>query len=150
MTERPLPKWQNRIGSVSDGESSAGLIQSLLTELDKYDPEEVKRYRDEVGWELMEAWLSGDEIDMSALLNELIDSLDEHALPYFFFGALTGDMNNYGWWLRPDWEETFEGLKVNDTSDIPSDYEGEVAVVSDHGNISLYQSFSLKEIWAVV
>lgn len=100
-------------------------------------------------------------------LNEsLFDALDEYAAPYFYFGAHPGDGADYGFWLSEDWDEGFytvsksttiprdqeTGIKVNDLVLVPSWFRGEVAVVNDHGNVTLYvkTSRSLREIWNVV
>jgi hypothetical protein len=107
-------------------------------------------------------------------LESLFDALNCYAAPYFYFGAHPGDGSDYGYWLSEDWDENFaecpldrpeekaffqehqiEGptsIKVSDLSDIPSWFRGEVAVVNDHGNVSLYvkTSRTLREVWSVV
>jgi hypothetical protein len=86
-------------------------------------------------------------------LEELFDLLDEYAAPYFYFGAHPGDGSDYGFWLREDFDQDFEGLKVDDLSDVPSVYHGEVLVVNDHGNMTLYnrgRNGRLTEIWGIV
>lgn len=35
----------------------------------------------------------------------------------------------------------FEGLKVNDLSEVPAGYKGLVLHINDHGNVSLYKAF---------
>jgi hypothetical protein len=46
----------------------------------------------------------------------------------------------------------FDGLVVNDTADVPEDYSGSVLHVTDHGNLTLYESDAgeLDEIDAIV
>ncbi len=87
-------------------------------------------------------------------LNEfLFDALQDYALPYFYFGSHPGDGSDYGYWLTDNFQEDFDGLEVNDLSEVPKDYAGEIAVVNDHGNISLYHKAKTqepKEIWAIV
>ena len=86
-------------------------------------------------------------------LEELFDALDEYAAPYFYFGAHPGDGSDYGYWLSEFWDENFDGIKVPDLSAIPQGYSGEVAVVNDHGNITLYnrgRNGHLYEIWSIV
>lgn len=105
-------------------------------------------------------WQEGSkEIDPAELVNDLTDALNECAPPYGYFGAHEGDGSDFGFWLRSDWEEGFDGLRVSDTSEVPADYNGEVIHVNDHGNVTLYwsdpanahrSSARLTEIWSVV
>jgi len=107
-------------------------------------------------------------------LNEdLFPALDKYSGPYFYFGGHPGDGADYGWWLSEEWDEDFidardwiaersapnfigdgtaYSLKVSDLAEIPPKYRGEVAVVNDHGNVTLYVKTSrkLREVWAVV
>jgi hypothetical protein len=98
-------------------------------------------------------------------LESLFDALGEYAAPYFYFGAHPGDGSDYGFWLSENWDEDFEPLpdcisgdrypdhiKVSDLSEVPSWFRGEVAVVNDHGNVTLYvkTARTLREVWAVV
>lgn len=90
--------------------------------------------------------------DAQYLLEELFDALGEYAPPYSYFGAHPGDGSDYGFWLLEDWEEVFDGLKVDDTSEVPANYSGEVMHVSDHGNLTLYSANAgqLTEVWGLV
>ncbi len=95
-------------------------------------------------------------------LESLFDALEEYSGPYFYFGAHPGDGADYGWWLSEMWDEDFNetleevengmSLKVSDLADVPKWFRGEVAVVSDHGNVTLYVKTSrgMREIWSVV
>jgi hypothetical protein len=85
-------------------------------------------------------------------LDALFDALGEYAGPYFYFGAHPGDGADYGFWLSEMWEEDFDGLKVSDLSEIPAKYRGEVLVVNDHGNCTLYVKTcrAMREVWAIV
>ena len=88
-------------------------------------------------------------------LEELFDALNEYCAPYFYFGAHPGDGADYGYWLSEDFEQRFEddgGLKVNDLADVPRAYTGEVLLVNDHGNCSLYRYSRGRhwEVWSVV
>ena len=93
-----------------------------------------------------------DSEDSEYDLEWLFDALGEYAAPYFYFGAHPGDGADYGYWLSEGFEDDFDGLKVSDTSEIPSKYRGEVLHVNDHGNVTLYvkTSRALREVWAVV
>ena len=85
-------------------------------------------------------------------LEYLFNSLNDFAAPYFYFGAHPGDGADYGYWLSEDFEYDFDGLKVDDLSEVPKDYRGEVLHINDHGNMSLYvkNSRGFKEIWGIV
>ena len=85
-------------------------------------------------------------------LEALFDALEAYCLPYFYFGAHPGDGADYGYWLSDEWEQGFDGLKVSDTSEVPRDYTGEVLLVNDHGNMTLYACTRgrLREVWAIV
>jgi hypothetical protein len=85
-------------------------------------------------------------------LDELFSMLDSHSLPYFYFGAHVGDGSDYGFWLSESFEEDFDGLKVSDLSEVPAGYSGEMAVINDHGNITLYtfKHGHKRELWAIV
>lgn len=94
-----------------------------------------------------------DSEDADYDLNEvLFQSLNEYALPYMYFGSHPGDGSDYGFWLSESFESDFDGLKVSDTGEIPSNYVGEAVQISDHGNCTLYycDNGKLTEIWAVV
>lgn len=90
-------------------------------------------------------------------LNEvLVTILDEYAPPFFYFGSHPGDGADYGFWLCDDWERMLEddgGIKVNDLSEVPKNHFGYVAVVNDHGNVTLYNRHTnhrIYEVWSVV
>jgi hypothetical protein len=94
-----------------------------------------------------------DSEDADYILNEkLIDALQEFAPAYAYFGAHPGDGSDFGFWLSENMQEDFDGLKVSDTSEVPSDYCGEVLCVNDHGNMTLYNAIdgTLIEVWSVV
>lgn len=86
------------------------------------------------------------------VLSDLFDALDSYAPAYGYFGAHPGDGADYGFWLSEVAMEDFDGLKVNDLSEIPDDYVGEVMVINDHGNVTLgvQDKGEFREIWAVV
>lgn len=85
-------------------------------------------------------------------LDELYNALNEYCLPYFYFGAHPEDGADYGFWLPESFVDDFEGLKVSDLSEVPIRHSGEVLLVNDHGNVSLY-TYSRgrsREIWSIV
>jgi hypothetical protein len=101
-------------------------------------------------------------------MDSLFDALGCYCAPYFYFGAHPGDGADYGFWLSEDWDDEFaDGLKlrsdqrewlnytkarVYDLAEVPAWFRGEVAVITDHGNVTLYVKTSrgLREIWSVV
>ena len=90
-------------------------------------------------------------------LEELFDVLNEKAPPYCYFGAHPGDGADYGFWpnidsLHYDFGEYENELKVDDTSEIPEDFQGFVLHINDHGNMTLYsvENGKLTEEWAII
>jgi hypothetical protein len=157
------------IGSVSSGTMrSQDLLDSFASELDYQLGRQSSRYpRKEHRALIREArrclrhmengtakQAEQAEDEASDIVNELMDALDEFAPPYMHFGAHDGDGADYGFWLSDDsLEHSFDGLRVDDTSEVPRDYRGEVLHVNDHGNPTLYVSHGrgkLTEIWALV
>lgn len=90
--------------------------------------------------------------DALELANDLIDALNEFAPAYGYFGSHPDDGADFGFWLSENWEESFDGLRVVDTSEVPAGYSGEVLHVSCHGNPTLYAAYkgALTEVWALV
>ncbi len=85
-------------------------------------------------------------------LDDLFNALNDYAPTYFYFGAHPGDGSDYGYWLDESFIDDFDGLRVNDLSEVPTGYTGEVLLVNDHGNCSLY-AYSRgrrRELWAIV
>lgn len=90
----------------------------------------------------------------------LCDALEEFAPPYATFGAHPGDGADYGFWFADDMEGIKDqiiddgGLVVDgDMGSVPGDFEGEVLVISDHGNAALYVwdgKGGCGAVWAVV
>ena len=97
-----------------------------------------------------------DQEEISYVVEEMMDALDEYAPPYMYFGAHQGDGSDFGFWLDHDSIETAvqdrELLSFDD--DYPDDwFKGEWLHVNDHGNMTLYYAVGNgehKEIWSVV
>jgi hypothetical protein len=150
--------YSKNIGSVSSGTMrEEDLIPAFLDELESMKPlrrehsKEIKEIRKRME---LPNYFESEEAGYD--LNEfLFEALDEYAPPYFYFGAHPGDGADYGYWLSEEWEENLKdngGLKVNDLSEVPKTFSGEVAVVSDHGNVTLYRFHRGRkfEIWSLV
>ncbi len=97
-----------------------------------------------------------DDGDVERDIDDLVEALDYYSAPYFRFCAReegnSMQRSVYGYWQNISDLEDFDGLKVNDTSDIPAGYRGEVLHVNDHGNMTLYVKTARKliEVWGVV
>lgn len=152
-------------GSVSHGTlRSEDLISSFSGEL--ADMPGVRSNKETVLLAECDAWEEFDEEneDSAALLsheeqgselvNDLIDALQEYAPAYAYFGTHPGDGADFGFWLSESFPEEFDGRKVSDLADVEDSYRGEILVVNDHGNMTLYvtdgPAHTLREIWAVV
>jgi len=153
MKRRQKPAY-GPIGSVSTATTrTEDLIPSFLWECDRLrltrkerqSVNEIKRASKREGYFESE--------DASLDLNEtLFDVLNNHALPYFYFGSHPGDGSDYGFWLDEGFEESFDGMKVSDLSEVPHGYTGEVLHVNDHGNMTLYAYTRGRgrELWGIV
>ena len=149
-------------GSVSHGTlRDEDLLQAFADELESLLAEQSRRFKRALYRALIRdarKWLaSGDDIAGAAgsgIVGELQDALNEFAPPYAYFGAHERDGSDFGFWLDRDaLDESFDGLRVDDTGEVPRDYRGEVLLVNDHGNVTLYVAGSrgrLREVWAVV
>ena len=145
------------IGTISHGTlRTEDLLETFAFALSGFGPTEVERSL--IGSaERMSAIMEEDnevsqnEIEEAGeILNELVDSLNDHAPPYCYFGASEGDGSDFGFWpaiesLEEDARYSDDVLKVSDCSEIP----GHVMLVSDHGNVTLFQ-VTLTEEWSCV
>src|SRR4051812_37161844 len=57
--------------------------------------------------------------EVSEDLDALVEALTEYAPVYFYFGAHPNDGADFGFWLDESFSEDFDGLKVNDLSEVP-------------------------------
>ena len=154
---------QNKVelGTVSEGTMrDEDLLEAFTDALHAIAPSHHDRWCADAR-EVMdvEDWDDADD-DLREQLHyaveDLFTVLEEYAPPFAYFGSHPGDGACYGFW--PDLESLTDAasfgevLKVDDTSDVPVDYSGEVMHVSDHGNVTLYACTNgeLSEIWAAV
>lgn len=93
-----------------------------------------------------------DRDSAERVLDELFETLGEFAPPYCYFGSSCGDGADYGFWVVEDMRAFFEGEVVADLADLPKGYSGEVLLINDHGNMTLFEARKgrLKEVWSVV
>ena len=146
------------LGSISQGTMRArDLIPAFAGELERLDNE--GKYVDLVAEcnEMTDEDYDSEDIDtieeIGDLSENLFDALDSFAPPYAYFGSHEGDGADYGFWISWDAIEDAvygkELLKVNDLADIPEGYHGEVLVVNDHGNATLYTPvIEYKPVWS--
>ena len=89
------------------------------------------------------------------VLDELIDTLDDFAPEYCYFGALKGDGSDFGYWVSVSRVEQAidddEAIEVSDLSDVPDGFSGNVIVNNYRGTMALYESvIEYREVWAIV
>lgn len=150
-------------GSVSSGTLRAeDLATAFADELEYQIGRQPKSYRRREARKLItEADHAANNAKTdTSLLDDLVEALrealEEFAPPYAYFGAHIGDGADFGYWVSDDVFEShgsFDGLRVDDLSEVPKTYRGEVLHVNDHGNATLYVAQSrgkLKEVWRVV
>ena len=160
-----------QIGSVSSTTMrSEDLIPTFCDVLDEIgteeDKAEVRRIRTKVSDGIIpdhddySDYSTYWETDTAGFdLEDLFDRLDAHAPPFCYFGSYPGDSADYGFWVSEDIDYIlrYELLKVDDLGDVTlsqiDEYEY-IAVVNDHGNVTLYSTegfnTDLKEVWSVV
>ena len=144
-----------RFGSISEGTTrEEDLIPAFCEELRylRHRSTELNRIIRESN--TRKYWNDDNQDNRSWDLNEcLFDMLNEHAPACAYFGSHPGDGSDYGFWISDMLEYEFDGLKVEDLSDIPQDYHGSILLINDHGNMSLYNrgmNGHLYERWSVV
>lgn len=160
---------QHTLGSISHAiMKPEDLIPVFMNELETLDKERYdiikKDYQEDL--KAIEYYnttpysrhISEQQEQINWLLEELFDTLNNYCMPYFYFGAHEGDGSDYGFWLSYD---SFEGdnitLKVSDLSELDkyslkdlADYTY-IAVVNDHGNITLYTpKIEFDEVWSII
>lgn len=148
-----------RLGSISSGTlRDDDLLSAFAAELD-YQAERNRPYDQFAAHkelvaeaEVFDPENPDNECDAGDIIAKLEDALQEFAPPYCYFGSLEGDGADFGFWLSDDALNDFDGLRVDDASEVPADYVGEVLHTNDHGNITLYAADhgKLTEIWAIV
>jgi hypothetical protein len=92
----------------------------------------------------------------SDILADLFDCLDVMAPSYAYFGSHPGNGSDFGYW--PSFDQIDDAihdgelLKVDDLSDVPDWYNGEVCIVNDHGNMAVGWSHhgEFKAYWDAV
>jgi hypothetical protein len=155
MTEETLPQLD--LGSISHGTLRPQDLASALLYFDEYLSDELRSELGTIADDEDEA--RDDEFD-SEVINDAIDALGEYAPPFCYVGFHEGDGSDLGVWFSHDAFEdacrSGEVLKIDDLAEIddmsPAEVSADfVAVVNDHGNVTLYRPrIALTEVLGVV
>ena len=146
-------------GSISSGtRRTEDLLSAFASELDYQLGRQAHRFPRASYRKMIreaESLIRRDDCDSAAescLVDELQDVLGEFAPAYGYFGTHEGDGADFGFWVSDPRECGFDGLVIDAGDELPKGYRGEVLVVNDHGNMSLYVANGrgkTREIWSV-
>jgi hypothetical protein len=133
------------VGSYSHGTLREADLASTLADMlreGEHDDSELLALLDSIASE-------NEEEDASEVITDAMDALQEYAPPFCYVGMHEGDGSDLGVWFDHDsFEEACRDgsvLKIGDSSELddmsPSEIAAHdfIAVVSDHGNVSLYR-----------
>lgn len=162
VSRKRFAKVSENIGSVSTATlRSQDLIPAFIYEaqrqhLSRVDRNELRKIAKRVRkiengrYGEQDAYWADETADWD--LEALTGILNNCAPTGFYFGSHPGDGADFGYWLSESFAEDFDGLKVDDTSEVPPGFSGEVLHINDHGNMSLYRATRgrLRELWAIV
>jgi len=153
------------IGSISHGTMrTEDLLPTFLDALTDVAPGHARTIRKEYKHVIdviendPDAASDKDREDADYLVNEVLpDALQEHALPYTYFGSHEGDGADYGFWIS--WDAVDDAvrdgsiLKLHSGDPWPkgtrTKYEY-VLEINDHGNATLFNPRSRREVWSCV
>lgn len=80
--------------------------------------------------------------NVSEVISDLIDALNEYAPAHTYFGTLEGDGSDFGFW--PD-ADSFEDCRIVGTptdSEISMDLDCEIYIhINDHGNVTVSEPY---------
>lgn len=158
-----MGKHNYPIGSVSSCTMwPQDLFEAFTSELQSLNPkryeEFAKEYSDVFAIEDYDDMTEEQDESLGYAVESLFDILNEFAGPYFYFGAHPGDGADYGFWFCDDSfndaVHSGEVIKVDDLPDfekLREDYGNweYVAVITDHGNVTLYDLNGV-EVWSIV
>ncbi len=153
-----VAEYKAELGSISYGTMrKEDLIPVFIDTLEELDHDKALTSIIKEGKKIIEQAEDDEDVwdseDTSIFLNEdLFFALGSFAPPWAYFGSYPGDSSDYGFWVMEDIETEFDGLTVEDTSEVPEDYNGEVLHINERGNTTLYSATNgkLEEIWSVV
>lgn len=153
------------IGSISEGTlRPEDLATTFADTLDELDKEGEHRAIIAETRETLTAYNEAEEDkqteleeSLSELVDQLQDALNEFSAPYFYFGANECDGASFGFWFDSEAFEEAAGngevAKGESLLDAALNADREtveyLAVVSDHGNVTLYD-LDGNEIWGIV
>jgi hypothetical protein len=141
-----------QLGSIINGTlRKEDLIPTFIYELLQLDSD------NSLGLELQNKIDNGDYdfdsedagYDIEAIMDEFENLMN---IPYVYFGTLDDDPTDFGWWVDVPEPNDFDGMIVEDLSEVPDNYDGLVMHVNDHGNTTLWESEegNMTELWSVV
>jgi len=142
------------LGSVSEGTlRNQDLLPAFLDALEEHD----KATADKIESDVPEtAWSDDNDPfweseECGWIIEELFDQLNNHCPPYVTFGAHPGNGSCFGFWPDIDGlaEDEDDVLNVEEFPDNVPDGVDYVAIVTDHGNVTLYDR-NRTELWSCV
>jgi predicted Rdx family selenoprotein len=94
-----------------------------------------------------ETWIAQEAL--STLVETLQDALSGFSEDYIYFGTHPGDGSDFGFWVDSEAvERDREDGELPAGDELPEGNSGLFLVVSDHGNMTLYDG--AREVWGVV
>lgn len=132
------------------------LLKAMILELDYVVPEKFRSNYEDLQDRVRQAvdnYAPNNKDEHKELLDledELVTALNDNAPPYLIFSL--NSVGRWGWQIDEWALECANVLRVSDLSQVDEDYRGEVILVNDHGNTSLFvkDEEGFKEIWAAV
>jgi hypothetical protein len=155
-----MRKYNYPMGSVSSGTlRPQDLFEAFTTELQALNPKRyekfVKDHAEAFAIESYDRMTDSESEELGYAVEALFDILSEFSGPYFYFGSHPGDGADYGFWFSEESfdEAVYDGyvIKCDELPErfIVQDNQEYFAVISDHGNITLYD-LNGHEIWGIV
>ena len=143
------------LGSILRGALRPQDLASALLDFDKY----LGRVITGKLAEIVREEDGRDDSNDSEVIADAIDALQEYAPPFCYVGFHERDGSDLGVWFDHDYFEDAcrdgEVLKISDLSELddmsPSSLEAEcIALVNDHGNVTLYwPRIAVTKIWEI-
>jgi hypothetical protein len=138
------------LGSVSSGTMrEEDLIPVFLGELESVAPAEAEELKNNYAREIQQA-------DAEFCWETLMDALNDHVLPYTYFGANEGDGSDYGVWISNEsidddlkYEDTDKLVAVNKGDPIPCTSQYVVVLDTSGDYVQLLDGKTHAEFWSI-